>query len=143
MPFELFWLVIVLGLILSVSGFALLFQNLVPGRDLMQLAIFVHAVSAILLVCIVFGHIYMAVSMKGTLEAMKSGNVDANWAKDHHRHWYEEMEQSGKVTEKSAILQGIEDHRGWTIGIDRMDGTLSMSSTGPEVQFMIMGKCAE
>ena len=51
--------------------------------------------------------------------------------------------KSRKVTEKSAILQGIEDHRGWTIGIDRMDGTLSMSSTGPEVQFMIMGKCAE
>ena len=51
--------------------------------------------------------------------------------------------KSRKVTEKSAILQGIEDHRGWTIGIDRMDGTLSMSSTGPDVQFMIMGKCAE
>ena len=51
--------------------------------------------------------------------------------------------KSREVTEKSAILQGIEDHRGWTLGIDRMDGTLSMSSTGPEVQFMIMGKCAE
>ena len=51
--------------------------------------------------------------------------------------------KSREVTEKSAILQGIEDHRGWTIGIDRMDGTLSMSSTGPDVQFMIMGKCAE
>jgi formate dehydrogenase subunit gamma len=98
----LFWLVIVFGAALSVSGFAILFQNLIPGRDLMQLAIFVHAVAAILLICVVFGHIYMAISFKGTLQSMATGKVDANWARDHHRYWYEQMEESGEVKEKTV-----------------------------------------
>jgi formate dehydrogenase subunit gamma len=95
----LFWLVVSLGAVLTVSGFAILFQNLFPGRDLMQLATLIHAIAAILLICVVFGHIYMAVSYKGTLNAMKTGIVDANWAYDHHRYWYEEMEARGEIRE--------------------------------------------
>lgn len=48
-----------------------------------------------------------------------------------------------EITESSVILQGHENHRGWTIAIDRTDGRLDLSSTGPEVNFMITGNCVE
>jgi hypothetical protein len=46
-----------------------------------------------------------------------------------------------EITEKTVILQGFENHRGWTMAIDRTDGSLNLSSTGPEVNFMITGNC--
>ncbi|OOZ44584.1 formate dehydrogenase subunit gamma [Solemya velum gill symbiont] len=98
----LFWLVIFFGIALSVSGFAILFQNLLPGRDLMLLAILVHAVSAILLICLVIGHIFMALSTKGTMDAITTGDVDANWAKADHSVWYEQMKEAGHIRKRIA-----------------------------------------
>ena len=49
--------------------------------------------------------------------------------------------KSKEVTEQSYILQGFENHRGWTLAIDRSDGSMNLSSTGPEVNFMISGNC--
>lgn len=46
-----------------------------------------------------------------------------------------------EVTEQSAILQGFENHRGWTVAIDKTDGSFTLSATGPDVNFMIMGAC--
>ena len=48
-----------------------------------------------------------------------------------------------EVTDQSAILQGFENHRGWTVAIDRMDGSFTLSATGPDVNFMIMGACTK
>jgi hypothetical protein len=47
------------------------------------------------------------------------------------------------VTENAFILQGIENHRGWTMGIDRGDGDLTLSSTGAGLNFIISGNCNE
>jgi hypothetical protein len=46
-----------------------------------------------------------------------------------------------EATEQSLIMQGYENHRGWTMAVDRMDGRFTLSATGPEVNFMIMGAC--
>lgn len=46
-----------------------------------------------------------------------------------------------EITELSVILQGFENHRGWTLAIDRSDGSMNLSSTGPDVNFMITGNC--
>ena len=46
-----------------------------------------------------------------------------------------------EITEQSVILQGFENHRGWTMAIDRSDGSMNLSSTGPDVNFMITGNC--
>ena len=46
-----------------------------------------------------------------------------------------------EVTEQSAIMQGYENHRGWTLAIDKTDGGFTLSATGPDVNFMIMGAC--
>ena len=49
--------------------------------------------------------------------------------------------KSSETTDQQLILQGIENHRGWTMAIDRSTGRMSISSTGPEVDFLIFGAC--
>ena len=44
-------------------------------------------------------------------------------------------------TEMRIILQGIENHRGWTAAIDRNSGEVIVSTSGPDVSFMIFGVC--
>ena len=95
-----FWLSITAGIAVSASGFLLLFPFY--GTDIlgMQLAQVVHAVVAILFIALILGHIYIGtVGMEGAFEAMGTGEVDLNWAKEHHDQW---------LTKKLAV----EDRRG-------------------------------
>ena len=48
-----------------------------------------------------------------------------------------------EVTDEAIILQGFENHRGWTAGIDRQNGGLTLSSTGAGIGFIIFGNCAK
>jgi formate dehydrogenase subunit gamma len=92
-----FWLLMLVGLMLCTTGFVLIFPNFEQGRDIMQTALVLHGVGALLLILFSFGHIYMgSVGMEGSLDAMTSGHVDTNWVKHHHDLWYKE------VTEKNA-----------------------------------------
>jgi formate dehydrogenase subunit gamma len=46
------------------------------------------------------GHIYIGtVGMEGAFEAMGSGTVDVNWAKEHHRLWLEQESARTGVNE--------------------------------------------
>jgi formate dehydrogenase subunit gamma len=83
-----FWLSIAAGIAVSASGFLLLFPFY--GTDIlgMQLAQVVHAVVAILFIALILAHIYIGtLGMEGAFEAMGSGEVDVNWAKEHHDQW--------------------------------------------------------
>lgn len=44
-------------------------------------------------------------------------------------------------TEKQIILQGVENHRGWSAAIDRQSGRMTVTSAGSDVSFMIFGAC--
>ena len=46
-----------------------------------------------------------------------------------------------EATEKQVILQGVENHRGWTAAIDRQTGRMTLTSPGTDVSFMIFGAC--
>src|ERR1700738_5305708 len=83
-----YWLSLTAGVAVSVSGFLLLFPFF--GTDIadMQLAQVVHAVVAILFVALILGHIYIGtLGIEGAFEAMGTGEVDLNWAKEHHDRW--------------------------------------------------------
>jgi formate dehydrogenase subunit gamma len=83
-----YWLSVAAGIAVSVSGLLLLFPFY--GTDIadMQLAQVVHAVVAILFVALILAHIYIGtLGMEGAFEAMGSGEVDLNWAKEHHDRW--------------------------------------------------------
>jgi formate dehydrogenase subunit gamma len=61
----------------------------------MQLAQVVHAVVAVLFIALILAHIYIGtLGMEGAFEAMGTGEVDLNWAKEHHDLWL--AQQFGK-----------------------------------------------
>ena len=83
-----YWLSVAAGVTISASGFLLLFPFF--GTDIadMQLAQVIHAVVAVLFVALILGHIYIGtLGMEGAFEAMATGEVDLNWAKEHHDRW--------------------------------------------------------
>ncbi len=83
-----YWLSLAAGVSVSVSGLLLLFPFY--GTDIadMQLVQVVHAVVAILFVALILAHIYIGtLGMEGAFEAMGTGEVDLNWAKEHHDLW--------------------------------------------------------
>jgi formate dehydrogenase subunit gamma len=91
-----FWSVMLLGLTVSISGLVLVFPVFGQGREIMQLALIVHGIAAVLFIAGSFGHIYIGtLGTEGSLESMTSGYVDENWAKGHHDRWYAEATQGG------------------------------------------------
>jgi formate dehydrogenase subunit gamma len=86
-----FWMVILGGAALSLSGVYLLFPYSAGGVLNLQFWNTVHAVVSVLLVASMLAHIYIgSIGMEGAFDAMGSGEVDLNWAKEHHSIWVAE-----------------------------------------------------
>lgn len=99
--------VMVLGIVVSTSGFVLDFANFNQGRDAMQAANLVHVIGGLLFVMGSFGHIYMGtLGMTGAYDAMRTGYVDETWAKEHHELWYNDV-KSGKVPAASMPASAV------------------------------------
>jgi formate dehydrogenase subunit gamma len=83
-----YWFSLAAGVAVSLSGFLLLFPFYGTDIAQMQLAQVVHAVVAVLFVALILAHIYIGtLGMEGAFEAMATGEVDLNWAKEHHDLW--------------------------------------------------------
>ena len=92
-----FWGALGMGVLVAVSGYLLLFPFYVTDIFGMQIAQGVHAVIAILFIALILGHIYIGtLGMEGAFEAMWTGEVDYNWAKEHHDLWLEEQLANGR-----------------------------------------------
>jgi formate dehydrogenase subunit gamma len=94
----IYWIVVLGGGAVAASGYLLLFPFY--GTDIagMQLAQVVHGVVAVLFIAAMLGHIYIGtIGMEGAFEGMWDGTVDENWAKEHHRIWYEKEAAAGHV----------------------------------------------
>jgi len=118
----IFWATILGGVSLSLSGLALMFPGELPamfaktfaimnmvGFSLptelspvqeLQLSQLWHSIVALIMIVIIIAHIYIgSIGMEGAFDAMGTGKVDVNWAKEHHSLWVEEVErkQAGKM----------------------------------------------
>jgi formate dehydrogenase subunit gamma len=83
-----YWLSLLSGIAVSASGFVLLFPFYGTNIADMQIAQGIHAIVAILFVALILAHIYIGtLGMEGAFEAMGTGEVDLNWAKEHHDLW--------------------------------------------------------
>jgi formate dehydrogenase subunit gamma len=93
-----YWLSVAAGLLVSASGFVLLFPFYGTNIADMQIAQVAHAVIAILFIALILGHIYIGtLGMEGAFEAMGTGEVDINWAREHHDRWLaEKLEAEGR-----------------------------------------------
>ncbi len=89
----IFWAVILLGGAIAVTGILMMFPFYFANISGMQLATFLHSVLAMLLIGVIFAHIYIGtIGMQGAFEAMGTGKVDLNWAKEHHSRWVAELQ---------------------------------------------------
>jgi formate dehydrogenase subunit gamma len=103
-----FWLgVIGLSIVMSWSGVVLLFPNFDQTRAVMQDAWIWHVCAALLYVCAAFGHIYLGtIGVEHTYENMRHGYADEEWAKEHHRYWYEEVKSGQQGGAGGAVPAG-------------------------------------
>ena len=87
----IYWIVVLGGTAVAASGYALIFPFYGTNIEAMQGAEMAHAIVAMLFIAAMLGHIYIGtIGMEGAFEAMGSGTVDLNWAKEHHPLWLEE-----------------------------------------------------
>lgn len=87
-----FWGALLAGILVAASGYLLLFPFYATNIFGMQIAQGLHAVIAMLFIALILGHIYIGtLGMEGAFEAMWTGEVDYNWAKEHHDLWLEQL----------------------------------------------------
>jgi len=87
-----FWLTVLGGGVIVVSGLILDFPILAFSRETLELSHVLHTISAMIVLAVALGHIYMGtVGVEGAYETMATGYCDANWAKEHHDYWYQDM----------------------------------------------------
>jgi len=105
----IYWIVVLGGGAVAVSGYLLMFPFY--GTDIagMQLAQIVHGVVGVLFVAAMLAHIYIgSIGMEGAFEAMGAGTVDVNWAKQHHSLWFAEREAKGSDSPAAGRMQPAE-----------------------------------
>jgi formate dehydrogenase subunit gamma len=114
----IFWVVILGGITLSLSGLALLFPfeitpwgktfaalnvlgfsfptNLSSLQEI-QLSVLWHSAISLVMIAVIIAHIYIGspIGMEGALDAVTSGQVDTNWVREHHSLWAKEKGITG------------------------------------------------
>jgi len=78
-----------LGLLLS--GLAMWRTYFTLPVDVVRLAVVVHAICALVLICAILVHIYAGFYVKGSVHAMVRGTVTPGWAWKHHRSWFRQI----------------------------------------------------
>lgn len=110
-----FWTVMILGVSVSLSGLSLLFPFQMPmfadtfgvinsilgtsfptelaPHEEMQYANIWHSIVAFIMMVAIIAHIYIgSVGMEGAFDAMGNGQVDLEWARQHHDLWVAEVQ---------------------------------------------------
>jgi formate dehydrogenase subunit gamma len=117
----IFWSCILLGVSISLSGLSLLFPFEMPlfaktfqianatglpqamglslpvqmsPQEEMQYAQVWHVMIAYVFIAIIIAHIYLgSVGMEGAFDAMGTGEVEEQWAREHHSLWLAEVQE--------------------------------------------------
>ena len=128
----IFWSVIVLGTSISITGISLLFPfeinlfaatfeklnsfgipevfglsdfnaSLAPQEEMLYAQLW-HAIVSFVLMAIILAHIYIgSIGMEGAYDAMGTGDVEEQWAREHHSLWVEEVQaKQERLSSESA-----------------------------------------
>ncbi|MGB8608996.1 formate dehydrogenase subunit gamma [Bradyrhizobium sp.] len=105
----IYWIVVIGGGALAVTGYELMFPFYVSGIEGMQLAQIVHSIVAVLFVAAMLAHIYIGtIGTEGAFEAMGTGTVDVNFAREHHSLWLEEQQARAGVNDTRPAAAAAE-----------------------------------
>jgi formate dehydrogenase subunit gamma len=103
-----FWFALGAGVAVAVSGYLLMFPFYVTDILGMQIAQGIHSLIAVAFVAVIIAHIYIGtLGMEGAFEAMRTGSVDLNWAKEHHGLWLAEEAAKGRVPDHQTTATQI------------------------------------
>jgi formate dehydrogenase subunit gamma len=93
-----FWITVLGGAVVAVSGYLLVFPFFFTDMEGMQLSHIIHSLLSVLMIAAMLAHIYIgSVGMDGAFDAMGTGQVDMNWAKQHHGLWVKEELAKGRT----------------------------------------------
>jgi formate dehydrogenase subunit gamma len=88
---QFYWVMLVSTIFLLLSGLVMWFPEYVPWnvRGLRYAAVFIHEVAALVTIGAFIIHVYMGLFMvPGGFRAMVHGYVSPDWARAHHRLWF-------------------------------------------------------
>jgi formate dehydrogenase subunit gamma len=61
-----------------------------------QYALLWHTIMGVVMIAIILAHIYIgSLGLEGAFAAMGTGQVDENWAREHHDLWYAKLGRGG------------------------------------------------
>jgi formate dehydrogenase subunit gamma len=87
----LYWFVVGGGVLAAGSGYLLMAPSLLDNVTGQQWAHTLHGLIAMVMVAAILGHIYIGtIGTEGAFEAMSTGRVDFNYAREHHSLWVED-----------------------------------------------------
>ncbi|WP_415184821.1 formate dehydrogenase subunit gamma [Phaeovulum sp.] len=88
-----FWVMSILILILFLTGSVIWMEYFAAYFTIEQrrIAVLIHSISAIGAICAWIVHVYAAIWVRGTLNAMTRGQVTGGWAWRHHRKWLRDL----------------------------------------------------
>ncbi len=102
-----YWVVVIGGVALAISGYLLMFPFYGTTISGMQTAQVVHGIFGVLLIAAMLAHIYIGtIGMEGAFEAMSTGDVDLNWAEEHHKLWVDEERKGMPAGGRPATARG-------------------------------------
>jgi len=105
----IYWIVVLGGAAIAASGYILMFPFYTTDVTGMQWAQVAHGIVAVLFIAAMLGHIYIGtIGMEGAFEAMGTGTVDVNWAREHHSLWLEQ--ENAKVGPNETQRQPVHPH---------------------------------
>jgi|ERR1700674_4459605 len=88
-----FWAMSILIVVLISSGLVIWDQYFAEYTtiDQKRFAVLIHALAAIVTICVWIVHVYAAIWVRGTIGAMTRGRVTGGWAWRHHRKWLRQL----------------------------------------------------
>jgi formate dehydrogenase subunit gamma len=88
-----FWAMALLILGLLSSGIVIWneYFSVLTTIETQRLALWAHAILAILVICLLILHVYAGIWVRGSFDAMIKGYVTVGWAWRHHRKWLRQL----------------------------------------------------
>jgi formate dehydrogenase subunit gamma len=91
---QFWWLMLYCTFILLITGIIMWIPEKMP-RELhwvLPITVFIHSATALITIAAFIIHVYMSIWVTpGSVKAMVEGHVSTNWARHHHRLWYEKI----------------------------------------------------
>ena len=91
---QFWWVMFYCTFILLITGIIMWIPEKMP-RELhwvLPITVFIHSATALITIAAFIIHVYMSVWVTpGSMKAMVEGHVSTNWARTHHRLWFEKI----------------------------------------------------